>query len=113
MATRYTVDHRGLPNNPITALLVDSSLPPSHLLFKHARLRYALRIACASPTTSPAAAAQPRRFPSAIARRDSFTGRHAVPIRELGNGAPSEVGGAPSYTLMPQLSLLNVFDEVT
>ena len=33
---------------PTTSLLIEAGLPPVHLLFKHSRLRYALRIACAS-----------------------------------------------------------------
>ena len=54
--------------------------PFPHLLpFKHARLRYALRMACGSPATNPATAALPPSFPSAITWRDPFTGHHAVP----------------------------------
>ena len=48
-----------LRTTPTTSLLVEAGLPPIHLLFKHARLRSALRIACASPSTNPAAAALP------------------------------------------------------
>ena len=64
---------------PITSLLAEAGLPSTHLLFKHARLRYALRMACGSPATNPATAALPPSFPSAITWRDPFTGRHAVP----------------------------------
>ena len=51
---------------PTTSLLVEVGLPPIHLLFKYARLRYALRIACAQPTTNPATAALPPSFPSSV-----------------------------------------------
>ena len=59
--------------------LVEAGLPPIYFLFKHARLRYAFRMACGSPATNPAIAALPPSFPFAITWRDPFTGRHAVP----------------------------------
>ena len=57
---------------PTTSLLIEAGLPPVHLLFKHARLHYALGIACAQPTTNTAAAALPHSFPTAIQWGDSF-----------------------------------------
>ena len=44
----------------------EAGLPPIHFLFKHARLRYALHIARAQPTTNLAAAALPCNFPTTI-----------------------------------------------
>lgn len=68
-------------------LLIDVGLPPIHLLFKHARPRHALRIACAQPTPNPAAAALPCNL-TAIPWGDPVTGRHVVPYpmtREWGS----------------------------
>ena len=59
---------------PTTSLLIKAGLPPVHLLLKHARLRYALRVACAQPPTNTAAAALPHSFPAAAQWHDPFTG---------------------------------------
>ena len=91
---------------PTTSLLVEAGLPPIHLLFKHARLRYALCIACASPTTNPAAAALPPRFPSTIAWRDPFTGRHAVPYPMTREWDSTRTWGCPPLHINTLTSLL-------
>ena len=88
---------------PITSLLVEAGLPPIHLLFKHARLRYALCMVCGSPATNPATAALPPSFPSAITWRDPSTGRHAVPYpmtREW-KLTPPTPGDTTPFTSMP------------
>ena len=90
---------------PTTSLLVEAGLHPIHLLFKHARLRYALRIACASPTTNPAAASLPPRFPSTIAWRNPFTGRHAVPYPMTREWDSTRTWGRPPKHQYPNLAL--------
>ena len=93
---------------PTTSLLVEVGLPPIYLLFKHARLRSALRIAYASPSTNPATAALPPRFPSTVPWRDPFTGRHAVPYpmtREW-DSPPSCSWGRPPLHIDNLASLL-------
>ena len=91
---------------PTTSPLVEAGLPPFHILFKHARLRYALRIACASPTTNPAAAALPPCFPSTTSWRDPYTGRHAVPYPMTREWNSTRTWGRPPLHIDALASLL-------
>ena len=108
MALRCTVDPRGLQANPHNTLLLEAGLPPIHILFKHARLRYALRIACASPTTNSAAAAFPPCFPSTTTWRDPLSGRHAVPyaMTRKWNSSSTRTWGRPPLHSNALASLL-------
>ena len=94
---------------PTTSLLTEAGLPPGHLLFKHARLRYALRIACAQPSTNPAAAALPPSFLTTAPWRDPFTVRYEVPYpmtREW-NSEPTRTWGRPLSTSTAWLRFSN------
>ena len=91
---------------PTTSLLIEAGLPPIHLLFKHARLRYALRVACAQPTTNPAAAALPPSFPTTVPWRDPFTGRHAVPYPMTKEWNSTRTWGRPPLHMDNITSLL-------
>ena len=100
---------------PTTSLLIEAGLPPAHLLFKHARLRYALRIACAQPTTNTAADALPHSFPTAIQWRDPLTGHQAVPypMTRGWNSEPTRSWGCPPLHIDSLASLLRPWSEQT
>lgn len=104
MVLRRPLDPRGLQSHPYH-IAVGRNGPSSHthLLFKHSRLCYALR---ASPTTNPAAAVLPPHFPSAISRRDTFTGRHAVPYPITQEWNSTRAWGRPPLHIETLPSLL-------
>ena len=113
IALRCTLDPWGFRTAPTTSLLIEAGLPPAHLLFNHARLRYALRIECAQPTTNTAATALPHSFPTAIQWCDPFTGRHTVPypMTRSWNSEPTRAWGRPPLHIDNLASLLRPWSE--
>ena len=84
MAFCRPLDPRDLQNHPQHIAIGRGGPSPSHLLFKHARLRYALRIVWVSPTTpssvrNHAGLPRPLGLPSLPTKAD-FNPKLASPI---------------------------------
>ena len=93
-------------------LPLSSSKQLTHASFL-AHLRYALRVACAQPTTNPATAALPPSFPSSVSWRDPATGRHAVPYPMTREWGSTQTRGCPPFHIDSIASLLKPWSKYT